>query len=89
LFGVGLAGCVIGYVANYLAVMMFGFGLFGIPFGIAIAVFFHGINLGLGILSAYVHDSRLQFIEFFGKFYEGSGSPFTPAGSSLRYTKFR
>jgi V/A-type H+-transporting ATPase subunit I len=89
LFGVGLAGCVIGYVANYLAVMMFGFGIIGIPFGIIVAVFFHGINFGLGILSAYVHDARLQSIEFFGKFYEGTGKPFMPLCSNLRYTKIR
>jgi V/A-type H+-transporting ATPase subunit I len=89
LFGVGLAGCVIGYVANYLAGMMFGFGIIGIPFGVIIAVFFHAINLGLGLLSSYVHDARLQFIEFFGKFYEGAGKPFSPLGSNLRYTKIR
>ncbi|MDR1917711.1 MAG: V-type ATP synthase subunit I [Christensenellaceae bacterium] len=89
LFGVGLAGTVIGYVANYLANLMFGFGIIGIPFGIVIAIFFHCINLGLGLLSSYVHDARLQFIEFFGKFYEGAGKPFTPLGSNLRYTKIR
>jgi V/A-type H+-transporting ATPase subunit I len=89
LFGIGLAGCVIGYVANYMAGLMFGFGIIGIPFGIIIAVFFHAINLGLGLLSSYVHDARLQFIEFFGKFYEGAGKPFTPLGSNLRYTIIR
>jgi len=38
----------------------------------------HGLNFGLSILGAYVHCSRLQFLEFFGKFFEGGGKPFTP-----------
>jgi V/A-type H+-transporting ATPase subunit I len=89
LFGVGLAGCVIGYVANYLCGMFIGMGIIGIPIGVIIAIFFHGINIGLGLLSAYVHDSRLQFIEFFGKFYSGEGKAFAPLCSQLRYTKIK
>ena len=34
------------------------------------------INIGLGALGAYVHTSRLHYVEFFGKFYEGGGVPF-------------
>jgi V/A-type H+-transporting ATPase subunit I len=89
LFGVGLAGTVIAYVANFMAGMFIDMGILGIPFGIIIAAAFHAINIGLGLLSAYVHDARLQFIEFFGKFYEGSGKPFAPLGSSLRYTRIK
>lgn len=87
LFGVGLVGCVIAYVANYLFGMFASLGFIGIILGAVVAVIFHAINIGLGLLSTYIHNARLQFVEFFGKFYEGSGTAFTPLGSKLRYTR--
>ncbi|MCY6356473.1 V-type ATP synthase subunit I [Clostridium sp. ZS2-4] len=38
----------------------------------------HLFNLGVNALGAYVHTSRLQYLEFFNKFYEGGGKKFTP-----------
>ncbi|MCL2518187.1 MAG: V-type ATP synthase subunit I [Oscillospiraceae bacterium] len=46
--------------------------------GIVLAVILHGINILLSMLSAYVHGIRLEFIEFFGKFYTGGGKKFEP-----------
>ena len=46
--------------------------------GIVLAVFLHALNIFLSMLSAYVHGIRLQFIEFFGKFYTGGGKKFEP-----------
>ena len=46
--------------------------------GIALAVVLHGLNIVLSMLGAYVHGIRLQFIEFFGKFYTGGGKRFEP-----------
>ena len=45
----------------------------------------HTFNLGINTLGSYVHDSRLQFVEFFGKFYEGGGRLFAPLGSEMKY----
>lgn len=87
LFGVGLVGCVIAYVANYLFSMFASLGVVGVIIGAVVAVIFHAINIGLGLLSTYIHNARLQFVEFFGKFYEGSGTAFAPLGSQLRYTR--
>mgnify|MGYP001091425926 CR=1 FL=1 len=39
----------------------------------------------MGMLSAYVHDSRLQYIEFFNKFYEGEGYEFKPLTIECKY----
>jgi vacuolar-type H+-ATPase subunit I/STV1 len=36
------------------------------------------MDLGLAVLGAYVHTCRLQYVEYFGKFYEGGGVPFKP-----------
>ncbi|GAA0352258.1 V-type ATP synthase subunit I [Alkalibacterium iburiense] len=46
--------------------------------GLALIAVLHGLNIGLTFLSAYVHSSRLQYVEFFGKFYEGGGRPLSP-----------
>jgi len=46
--------------------------------GVALAVILHALNIFLSMLSAYVHGIRLQFIEFFGKFYTGGGRKFEP-----------
>lgn len=43
-----------------------------------IFVLAHIFNMGLSLLGAYVHTARLQYVEFFSKFYEGGGRPFTP-----------
>lgn len=46
--------------------------------GLLLAIILHTMNIFLSMLSAYVHGMRLQFIEFFGKFYTGGGKRFEP-----------
>jgi V/A-type H+-transporting ATPase subunit I len=41
------------------------------------------------VLGAYVHTNRLQYVEFFGKFYEGGGKLFTPFGIHTKYYKVK
>ena len=89
LFGVGLVGCVIAYVANFLCGMFAGIGPVGVILGGIVAILFHALNIALSLLSAYIHNARLQFVEFFGKFYEGSGTPFVPMASKLRYARIQ
>lgn len=45
----------------------------------------HIFNLGVNALGAYVHTSRLQYLEFFNKFYEGGGKKFTPFKSANKF----
>ncbi|MCR4660675.1 MAG: V-type ATP synthase subunit I [Clostridia bacterium] len=88
LFGLGLTTGVIGYVMNSLASLV-AVGLGGGAawiIGAVILVGGHIFNLGINLLGAYVHDSRLQFIEFFGRFYDGQGRAFKPLGYDLKYT---
>ena len=91
LFGLGLTSGVIGYVVNMLAydvivVMFCGGQWFGWLLAVPVLVIGHVFNLAINLLGAYVHDSRLQYIEFFGRFYEGSGHAYKPIGSSVKYT---
>lgn len=85
LFGMGLATGVIGMVINQLVGMVMGGGIIGWIFGAVIFVGAHAFNAGINILGAYVHSCRLQYIEFFGKFYEDGGKPFTPLSQPSRY----
>ncbi len=85
LFGMGLATGVIGMVFNQLIGMVWGGGILGKVIGAALFVFCHLFNLGINALGAYVHACRLQYIEFFGKFYEDGGRPFRPLASHPKY----
>lgn len=81
-----LSGAVIGSTMNLLAGMVSGalFG-FGIIFSIAIIIVGHLFNFAMSLLGAYVHGGRLQYLEFFGKFYEGGGIAFEPLSYQLHY----
>ncbi len=87
LFGMGLATGVIGMVINQLVGMIMGGGIFGIIIGAVVFVGAHLFNAAINILGAYVHACRLQYIEFFGKFYEEGGSPFNPLRFAPRYVR--
>jgi len=89
LLALGLATAVIGSIVNELAALG---GLTNIIKILAFAVIFaigHGINFGINALGAYVHSSRLQYIEFFGKFYQGGGKPFQPLRYKTKYTNIK
>jgi V/A-type H+-transporting ATPase subunit I len=59
----------------------------GVVILVILLVFMHLINLGLQALGAAVHSLRLQYVEFFNRFYEGGGHQFTPFKIKRRYTK--
>lgn len=87
LFGMGLATGVIAMVFNKVAMMIWG-GAFGTAFAIVILVVGHLFNLAINTLGAYVHACRLQYIEFFGKFYEDGGTLFRPLEATGKYMDF-
>jgi V/A-type H+-transporting ATPase subunit I len=49
----------------------------------------HAINIGLNALGSYVHTMRLQYIEMFGKFYEGGGKQFEPFSLKSKYIRIK
>lgn len=88
LLALGLATGVIATVFNKMG-SMFGGGIIGaIIFSLVFAVG-HTLNIGVNLLGAYVHTNRLQFVEFFGKFYEGGGREFKPFAANTKYYKFK
>ncbi len=57
----------------------------GILIGILLFVFGHFLSLFLNVMGSFVHSLRLQYAEFFSKFYEGGGEPFIPFGYAHKY----
>jgi V/A-type H+-transporting ATPase subunit I len=49
----------------------------------------HTLNFAINILGAYVHTNRLQYVEFFGKFYGGGGRSFQPFNMKTKYYKVK
>ncbi|MGI5855313.1 MAG: V-type ATP synthase subunit I [Candidatus Merdivicinus sp.] len=86
ILALSLATGVVGMVMNLLAGMVQG-SVIGFVFSLLIYAVGHIFNLAMGLLSAYVHDSRLQYIEFFNKFYEGGGYAFRPLRIDPRYVE--
>ncbi|MEG1849848.1 MAG: V-type ATPase 116kDa subunit family protein, partial [Oscillospiraceae bacterium] len=85
IMALGLSGAVVGQVINKIATM--GSGIFGLILFVAVFLFGHVFNLAIGLLGAYVHTSRLQYIEFFGRFFEDGGRPFRPLTIHTKYTE--
>ncbi len=88
LLALGLATGVIASVINQMGSMLPN-NLIGILFFILIFIVGHSMNLAINLLGAYVHTNRLQFVEFFGKFYEGGGRPFRPFRENTKYTDIK
>ncbi len=84
LLALGLATGVISQVFNTIAVMPGG-NIGGLIFFIVIFVVGHTINILINALGAYVHTNRLEYVEFFGKFYSGGGKEFTPFTENTKY----
>ena len=85
IMALGLTSAIIASVFNILATIALpspiGFVLF-----IVVILIGHLLNLGINIIGTFVHASRLQYIEFFGKFYEDGGRKFVPLTSDEKYT---
>ncbi|MGE5507824.1 MAG: V-type ATP synthase subunit I [Chitinophagales bacterium] len=85
LLALGLSGTVIAMVLNFGAQMAKGVPVIGWLFFLVILVAGHIFNLLISAVGAYVHASRLQYVEFFTKFFEAGGRPFKPLEEGHRY----
>ena len=87
--GVGVAGVKIAEVSISMGwdLMLSGGGIVSIVLGFVLFVFIQAFALALGLLSPSIHAARLHFVEWMGKFYDGSGRVFTPLGGRTLHTE--
>ena len=88
LLALGLASGIIATVINQMGSMLGNSVLSAIIFAV-IFVVGHALNLAINLLGAYVHTNRLQYYEFFAKFYDGGGRKFSPFQSNTKYYKIQ
>lgn len=84
LLALGLCTGVIASVINMLAKMPNNIILF-----VIVLIIGHTINLAINLIGTYVHTNRLQYVEFFSKFYEGGGREFSPLNVKSKSFKFK
>ena len=88
LLALGLATGVIASVINSMATMQ-GNTPLGVVIFILVFVLGHTLNIAINLLGAYVHTNRLQYVEFFGKFYDAGGEPFRPFKTNNKYIEIK
>ncbi len=86
LLALGLATGVIAVVVNIIAFMVGGIPYIGWVGAIIILLGGHTFNIAINALGAFVHTTRLQYVEFFPKFFEGGGVAFRPLKREGKYT---
>jgi V/A-type H+-transporting ATPase subunit I len=88
LLALGLATSVIAMVVNTLCQTALDIPWVGWLFAALIFVGGHLFNLGISFLGGFVHSMRLQFVEFFSKFFKSGGKPFKPFALESKYVEF-
>ena len=80
LLALGLTTSIVGYSFNLMAGLLRDIPYVGLVLFILVVVVGHVFNFTISVLGAFVHSMRLIFVEFFGRFYDGSGRAFKPLG---------
>lgn len=85
LLALGLATGVIASVVDMLAMMVGGVPGIGFILSIMIFCFGHAFNLVINALGSFIHSGRLQFVEFFSKFFDAGGKQYQPFKFESKY----
>jgi V/A-type H+-transporting ATPase subunit I len=88
LLALGLATSVIAMVVNTLSKTAMDIPVVGWLAAALIFIGGHLYNLGISFLGGFVHSMRLQFVEFFSKFFVSGGRPFKPLELESKYVEF-
>ncbi len=86
LLALGLATGGIAMVINAVALMAKGIPIVGYPAMVLVLAGGHTLNIAVNALGGFVHSARLQYVEFYPKFFEGGGKRFKPFAKELKYT---
>lgn len=88
IMALGLATGVVASVMNTIGTLP-GKSIVGVIVFILVFIIGHVVNLAINALGSYVHTSRLHYVEFFGKFFEGGGEPFRPLQAKTKYVHIK
>ena len=88
LLALGLTTAVVASVMNIMATIA-GFSIPGVILFVVVFLVGHAFNLVINVLGAAVHTLRLQYVEFFNRFYESGGRPFRPAVHKTKYVNIK
>ncbi len=88
LMALGLATGVIAQVVNIMGTLA-GKSVMGFIMFVIVFIIGNLLNFAINMLGAYVHTNRLQYVEFYSKFYEGGGKTFEPMGMNSEYYDFK
>ena len=88
LLALGMATGVIGQVMNMLGTLP-GNPVVKVIMFIPVFIAGHAANLAINLIGAYVHTNRLQYVEFFSKFYEGGGRAFAPLEANTKFYRIK
>ncbi len=86
ILALGLATGAIAQVVNTMGALG-GKSVVGVIMFVVIFILGHLLNFAINALGAFIHSARLQFVEFFGKFYVDGGEPFDPYRMKTKYVK--
>jgi V/A-type H+-transporting ATPase subunit I len=89
LMALGMVGSGFGMAVNVLVKLVAEAPYVGWVLGAAVFVIGHLFNIALSILGAFVHTMRLQFVEFFPKFFTGGGRDFIPLRKKYRHIQVK
>lgn len=87
LMALGMVTSGIALTINMIAWMVIKIPVAGIVLALVILVAGHAFNLAISTLGGFIHTLRLQYIEFFGRFYSGGGKPFKPFRLETKYVE--
>ena len=87
LFALGLSTAVLAVVVNTFVMLFKDIPIIGIILAVFVFILGHLFNMVISGMGAFIHSTRLQYVEFFTKFYEGGGAYFKPFKIITKYIK--
>ena len=87
LFALGLSTAVLAVVVNNFVMLFKDIPFVGFILAALVFIIGHFFNLLISGMGAFIHSTRLQYVEYFTKFYEGGGTPFKPFKVITKYIK--
>lgn len=89
IMALGMVTAGLGMAINILTQLLMEIPYVGFILGLLMFVVGHTVNIGLSLLSSFVHSLRLQFVEFFPKFFTGGGREFSPLRNAYQHIVIR